>query len=198
MCFVVSGVRPHSHGVSPLKYFHLFRCSFLHKKTVPNLLRHLHAVYGLVYPFAKLLSRLTTQLCGWYQDLPVLLFTAVDDFCREVSRSYGAKEAFSLQASLCWNLAVLRLGCVCFLFLLFHSSTYISSDLCGAIPASGYSSSTLVSLRHPVIDLHASFSSGSTLESCGDLNWACVFSRRVGQRQCFCSNGDCVTTLFGV
>ena len=33
--------------------------------------------------------------------LPVLPFTAADDFCREVSRSYGAKEAFSLQASLC-------------------------------------------------------------------------------------------------
>ena len=35
------------------------------------------------------------------QVLPVLSFTAADDFCREVSRSYGAKESFSLQASLC-------------------------------------------------------------------------------------------------
>ena len=40
----------------------------------------------------------------WYQVLPVLPFTAADDFCREVSRSYVAKEAFSPQASLCWNL----------------------------------------------------------------------------------------------
>ena len=39
----------------------------------------------------------------------------------------------------------------------------------GAIPASRHSSSTLVGLEHPVIDLHASFSSGSNLEACGDL-----------------------------
>ena len=32
------------------------------------------------------------------QVLLVLPFTAADDFCREVSRSYGAKEAFSLQS----------------------------------------------------------------------------------------------------
>ena len=39
----------------------------------------------------------------------------------------------------------------------------------GAIPASRYSSSTLVGLRHLVIDLHALFSSGSSLEACRDL-----------------------------
>ena len=39
----------------------------------------------------------------------------------------------------------------------------------GTIPASRSSSSTLVGLKHPVIDLHASFSSGSSLEACGDL-----------------------------
>ena len=33
-------------------------------------------------------------------------FTASDEFCKEVSRSYGANEAFSLQTSLCWNLTV--------------------------------------------------------------------------------------------
>ena len=38
----------------------------------------------------------------------------------------------------------------------------------GTIPASRYSSSTLTGLKHPVIDLHASFSSGSSLEACGD------------------------------
>ena len=32
-----------------------------------------------------------------------------------------------------------------------------------------YSSSTLVGLKHPVINLHASFSSESSLEACGDL-----------------------------
>ena len=59
----------------------------------------------------------------------MLPFTVADDFCREVSRSYGAKEEFSLQASLCWKLAVYGVGFVGFLFLLFHSSTYISSDV---------------------------------------------------------------------
>ena len=39
----------------------------------------------------------------------------------------------------------------------------------GAIPVSKYSSSTLVGLKHPVIDLHASFSSGSSFEACEDL-----------------------------
>ena len=39
----------------------------------------------------------------------------------------------------------------------------------GVIPARRYSSSTLVGLRHPVIVLHVSFSSGSSLEACGDL-----------------------------
>ena len=40
------------------------------------------------------------------QVLSVLPFTAADDSCREVSRSYRDKEAFSLQASLCWYLAI--------------------------------------------------------------------------------------------
>ena len=50
ICLVVSGASPHSHVVSPLKYFHLFRCSMLHDTPMPNLLRHLHAVHGLVRP----------------------------------------------------------------------------------------------------------------------------------------------------
>ena len=37
--------------------------SLLHATPVRNLLRHLHAAQGLVCPFAKLLSRLTVQLC---------------------------------------------------------------------------------------------------------------------------------------
>ena len=49
--------------MSPLKYFHLLRCSLLHATPVRYLLRHLHAVQGLVCPFAKLSSRLTAQLC---------------------------------------------------------------------------------------------------------------------------------------
>ena len=55
----------------------------------------------------------------------------------------------------------------CFFFsTLAHTSLLMSG---GEIPASRYSYSTLVSLRHPVIDLHALFSSGSSLEACGDL-----------------------------
>ena len=55
----------------------------------------------------------------------------------------------------------------CFFFsTLAHTSLLISG---GAIPASRYSSWTMVGLKHPVINLHASFSSGSSLEACGDL-----------------------------
>ena len=55
----------------------------------------------------------------------------------------------------------------CFFFsTLEHASLLISV---GAIPTSRYSSSTLVSIKHPVTDLHVSFSSGSSLEACGDL-----------------------------
>ena len=55
----------------------------------------------------------------------------------------------------------------CFFFsTLAHTSLLVAS---GTIPASRYSSSTLVGLKHPVIDLHASFNSGSSLEACGDL-----------------------------
>ena len=58
-----------------------------------------------------------------------------------------------------------------FVFCFFFSTIAFTSLLMsgGALPASRYSSSTLVGLRHPVIDLHASFSSGSSLEACGDL-----------------------------
>ena len=55
----------------------------------------------------------------------------------------------------------------CFLFsTLAHTSLLMSG---GAIPVSRYSFSTLVGLKHPVFDLHASFSSGSSLKACGHL-----------------------------
>ena len=63
MGLVVLGACPHSHVMSQLKYFHLFRCSLLHVIPVCNLLRHLHAVRGLVCPFARLSSWLAAQLC---------------------------------------------------------------------------------------------------------------------------------------
>ena len=56
----------------------------------------------------------------------------------------------------------------CFFFsTLAHTSLLMSG---GTIPESRYSSSTLVGLKHPAIDLHALFSSGSSLEACGDLS----------------------------
>ena len=122
--------------MSPLKYFHLSRCSFLHATPVRNLLRHLHAAQGLVCPLAKLSSRLKVQLCG-------------AKFCR-----------------CCHSLQWMTFVPSFFFSTLAHTSLLISG---GAIPPSRYSSLTLVGLKHPVIDLHASFSSGSRLEACGGL-----------------------------
>ena len=154
--------------MSPLKYFHLLRCSLLHATPVRNLLRHLHAAQGLVCPFAKLSSRLTVQLCG-------------DKFCRcchSLQRmTYAGKSAgrtelrkhslFKRLSAGTWRCREWAAFVSCFFFsTLAHTSLLISG---GAIPASRYSSSTLVGLKHPVIDLHASLSSGSSLEACGDL-----------------------------
>ena len=87
----------------------------------------------------------------------------------------------------------------CFFFsTLAHTSLLMSG---GAIPASRYRSSTLlVGLKHPVIDLHASFSSGSSLEACEDLSQTghAYSATEVRQRQCCCSNSACVATPFGV
>ena len=51
----------------------------------------------------------------------------------------------------------------------FFFSTLTHASLLIPAGASRCSSSTLVGIRHPGIDLHASFSSGSSLEACGDL-----------------------------
>ena len=116
-------------------------------------------------------------------------FTAANYFCREVSRSYGAKEAFSLKSSLCRNLT-------CFLFLISHSSTYISHDVRWCDPhkqvyffdigwpqTSGDNSTCVVQFRVQF---------GSMWRS--RPNWACVFSRGVGKRQSRCYNSSCFTT----
>ena len=84
----------------------------------------------------------------------------------------------------------------CFFFsTLAHTSLLMSG---GAIPASRYSSSTLVGLRHPVINLHYTcvIQFRIQFESMwrSSPNWACVYSCVVRQRQCCCSNGACVTT----
>ena len=166
--------------MSPLKYFHLLRCSLLHATLVFNLLRHLHAVQGLICPFAKLSSRLTAQLCD-------------AKFCRCCHslqrKSAGRTELrkhflFKRISAGTWPCREWATIVSCFFFsTLAHTSLLKSSS---AIPASRYSSSTLAVLRHPVTDLHASFSSGSSLEACGGL------------AQCCCSNGSCVTTPHGV
>ena len=168
ICLVVSWAWPHSHFVSPLKYFHLFFCSLLHATPVHNLLRHIHAVHALVCPFAKLSSRLTAQLCD-------------AKFCpcchslhpRTLSRkSAGRTELmkhslFKRLSAVTWPCREWAAFVSCFFFsTLAHKSLMMTG---GAIPAGRYSSSTLVGLRHPVIDLQALCSSGSSLKACGDL-----------------------------
>ena len=154
--------------MSPLKYFHLLHCSLLHATPVRNLLRHLYAAQGLVYPFAKMSSRLTAQLC-------------CAKFCRcchplqrmtFAGKSAGRTELrkhslFKCLSAGIWPCRGWATFVSCFLFsTLAHTHLLMSG---GAIPASRYSFSTLVGLKHPVIDLHASFSSGCSLEACGDL-----------------------------
>ena len=129
----------------PLKYFHLLRCSLLHATPVRNLLRHIHG---------KLASRLTAQLCG-------------AKFCRCChslqQKNFAGKSAGRTELrkhSLFKRLSAGTWACIewaafvsCFFFpTLAHTSLLISG---GATPASRYSSSTLVGLKHPVIDLHA-------------------------------------------
>ena len=143
--------------MSPLKYFHLLRCSLLHATTVHNLLRHPHAAQGLVCPFANLSSRLTAQLCGakfgrCCHSLQWMAFAG-----KSVRRAEQRKHSlFKRLSAGTWSCREWAAFVSCFFFsTLAHTSLLISG---GAIPASRYSSSTLVD-RHPVIDLHASFSS---------------------------------------
>ena len=99
----------------------------------------------------------------------MLPFIAADDFCREVSGRTELRKHFLFKrlSAGTWPSREWAAFVSCFFFsTLAHTSLLMSG---GAIPASRYSSSTLVGLRHPVIDLHASFSSGSSLEACGDL-----------------------------
>ena len=151
--------------MSPLKYFHLFRCSLLKDTPVRNLLRHLHAVQGLVCPFAKLSSRMPAQLFDdkFYRcchSLQRMTFAGNSAGFTELWKHY----LFKRLSAGTWPS---RVGCICFFFFtLVHTSILMSGD---AIPASTYISSTLVGLKHLVIDLHASFSSGSSLEAWGAL-----------------------------
>ena len=154
--------------MSPLKYFNLLRCSLLHATPVRNLLRHLHAVQELVCPFTKLSTRLTAQLCDakfcrCFHSLQRMTFAG-----KTAGRTaLRTNSLFKRLSAGIWPCRECAAFVSCFFFsTLAHTSLLMFGD---AIPASRYSSSTLVGLRHPVIDLHASFSSGSSLEACGDL-----------------------------
>ena len=139
--------------MSPLKYFHLLCC---------------HAAQGLVCPPAKLSSRLTAQLCCAKFCRRCYSLQRMSLAGKSAGRTELRRHSLFKRLSACiwpcreWPAFV---SCFCF-FTLAHTSLLMSG---GAILASRYSSSTLVGLKHPVIDIHASFSSGSSLEACGDL-----------------------------
>ena len=119
-------------------------------------------------PFAKLSSRLTAQLC----DAKFCMC------CHSLQRmTFAGKSAGRTQRMKYYLFKRLSAGTrPCKEWAAFVSSFFFStlahtsllmSDC--AIPASRYSSLTFVGLRHPVIDLHASVSSGFSLEACGYL-----------------------------
>ena len=111
-------------------------------------------------------------------------------FCKEVSRSYGAKEAFSFQASLPGILPYRECAVFvsCFFFSTLAHTSFLMSG--GSVHASKYSFSTLVGPQTSgdrytcVVQFRIQFGSMSR----SSPNWACVFSRGVRQCQCCCSN----------
>ena len=137
--------------MSPLKYFHLLRYSLLHTTPVSNPLRHLHAIQGLVRPFAKRSSRLTAQLCDakffrCCHSLQRMTFAGKSAGRTEL-RKHSPFKRLSAGTWPCRERAAF-VSCF-FLSILAHTCLLMSG---GAIPASRYSSSTLVGLKHPVID----------------------------------------------
>ena len=134
--------------MSPLKYFHLLRCSLLHATPVRNMLRHLHAAQGLVCPFAKLSSRLTAQLC-----------------CAKFCRCFQSLQRMTFEGKSAGRMELRKHS----LFKRLSARIWQCREW-----------AAFVGLKHPVIDLHASFSRG------------------VRQRQYACSNSACIATLFGV
>ena len=163
-----------------------------------NLFRHIHAAQGLVCPFAKLSSRLTAQLCDakffrWFHSLQRMTFAVKSAGRTELKKHSLIKRHFSGT----WPCREWAAIVSCFFSsTLAHTSLLMSG---GAIPASRYSSLTLVGLKHPVIDLHASLSSGSSLEACGDLaQTAMRIQPRSTTATMLFSNSACVATPFGV
>ena len=145
---------PHSHVVSPLKYLHIFRCSWLYVTPVRILLRHIHDVQALVCPFARLSSRLTAQLCDvkFCHSLQRMIFAGTSAGRTALKKHF----LFKRLSTGIWPCREWAAIVSCFSFsTLAHTSPLM--QLGGAIPASRYNSSILVGLRHPVIDLQASF-----------------------------------------
>ena len=125
-------------------------------------LRHIHAVHERSCPFAKRSSRLTAQLCD----------TKFCRCCHSQQRmtftwksarrtELGKHSLFKRLSAGTWPCREYAAFVSCFLFSIQALASLLMSG--GAIPASSYSSSTVVGLKHSVIDLHASFSSGSKL-----------------------------------
>ena len=118
-----------------------YAAPLLHATPVRNLLRHLHAAQGTgMPPLLKLSSRLDSAVVWWTSFCRCCHSLQRDDFCREVSRSYGAKGSIlSSSVSLLEPGRVesgLRLFSCFFFSTLAHTSLLISG---GAIPASRYS-----------------------------------------------------------
>ena len=153
ICLVVSGALPYSHVVY-FSYAYLLRCSLLHATPVRNLLRHLHAAQGLIYPFAKHSSRLTAQLCGakfcrCCHSLQRITFAG-----KSAGRTELRKHSlFKRLSAGTWPCREWAAFVSCFLFSTLAHTSLLTSG--GAIPATMYSSSTLVGLKHSMIDLHA-------------------------------------------
>ena len=159
MCAVFSVASPHSHVTSHSKYPHFCLCSLLHVNPVPSRFRQIHVVHGLSYPLARLSLRLAVTLCG------VVCNLLNHSLHRMILGESSA--GFTLRKKQFWDFSLLSAGCCPYRewaslvsYLVFSILAHTSLRMLGgAIPASKYRSSTLVSFRHPVTALHALFSS---------------------------------------
>ena len=123
---------------------------------------------NVVFPHSHVVSPLTAQLCDsrfcrCCHSLQRITFSGKSAGRTELRKHF----LFNHLSARTWPCREWATFVSCFLFsILAHTSLLMSG---GANPASRYRYSTLVGPRHPVIDLHASFSLGSSLEACGDL-----------------------------
>ena len=123
--------------------------TLLHATPVRNLLRHLHAAHGPVCPFAKLSYRLTAQLCcakfcRCCHSLQWMTFAGTSAGRTEL-RKHSLFKRLSAGIWPCREWAAF-VSCFFFSTLAHTGTSFLMSG--GAIPASRYSSSTLVGLKH--------------------------------------------------